>query len=133
MSDDTRSICSHTTRNGSPCRAAALAGKDCCTFHDPELAARRAAGRRAGGRARSRPRAVLSKAPDIQFTSVGDVIDLLAATASQVRRGEIDVKIGNLLTYIAGTATNAVLKGDMEKRLAAMERALAAIEKKEKS
>ena len=90
-------------------------------------------GGRAGGRARSRPRTVLSKAPDIHFTSVGDVIDLLAATASQTRRGEIDVKIGNMLTYIAGTAINAVLKGDLEKRLAVMERALAALEKKEKS
>ncbi len=64
---------------------------------------------------------------------MGDVVYLLAATASQVRRGEIDVKIGNILTYIAGTALNAVLKGDLEKRLAAMEMALAALEKKEKS
>ena len=96
MPNDTRSICSHTTRNGSPCRAAAACrGKSCCTFHDPELAARRSLQAGApGGRLapvpapRSAARSVGGTEPTSHFTGVGDVVYLLAATASQVRRAE---------------------------------------------
>jgi hypothetical protein len=62
----------------------------------------------------------------VTFSSVADVIGLLATTASHVRRGEVDCKVGNCLTYIAATALKALQQGDLEARLAAVEAQLAA-------
>jgi hypothetical protein len=113
----TRPTCTHTRLDGTPCRAAALPGKDCCTFHDPELSGRRAAGRRQGGETRSRRAAVLAGAADVTFTAVGDVTALLAATASQVRRGELDCKVGNCLAYIAATALRALMPDEIARQV----------------
>ena len=126
---ETRPTCSQTRRDGSRCRAAALPGKNCCTFHDPALAARRAAGRRRGGETtRSRhAAAALPDAPEVVFKSMADVTALLATTATQVRRGQVDCKVGNCLAYIAATALKAIQQGDVEQRLARIEERLAAV------
>jgi hypothetical protein len=65
-------------------------------------------------------------AADVAFSGVADVTTLLGQTASQVRRGEVDYKVGNCLTYIAATALKALQQGDLEARLAAVEAQLAA-------
>jgi hypothetical protein len=101
-------------------------GGDFCLFHalDPALAAKRAEGRRSGGKSRSRKAAVLSAAtPDLPLRSVGDVIDLLGQTINQVRRGQVDARIGNCLGLLAGQLIQAIKAGEIEKRLAALEAA----------
>jgi hypothetical protein len=69
---------------------------------------------------------VLPDAGDVTFKSMADVTELLAATASGVRRGQLDCKVGNCLTYIAATALKAIQQGDLERRLAEIEAQLAA-------
>jgi hypothetical protein len=126
---ESRPTCSHARRDGSPCRAPALPGKTVCTFHDPDLAKRRAAGRRRGGETtRSRhAAAVLPGAPEVIFKSMADVSALLATTATQVRRGEVDCKVGNCLAYIAATAMKAIQQSDLETRMARIEERLSAM------
>ncbi len=123
---DNRPICSHAKRDGSPCRTPALPGKDACYFHDPESAEARRAARQQGGTARSRRAAVMPGAPDVAFGCVADVTELLAKTAGQVRRGELDCRVGNCLAYIAATALRSIQQGDIEARLKAIEEELAA-------
>jgi hypothetical protein len=125
MDFSARETCSHARRDGTPCRAAALPGKDCCTFHDPELAARRAAGRRQGGETRSRRAAVLATAGDVIFGCVTDVTRLLGDTASQVRRGEIDVRIANALAYTASIALRALVPDEAGKEIEALRQEVA--------
>jgi hypothetical protein len=115
---DARPRCTAQKADGSPCRAAALPGKEHCLFHDPERAAERDAARSRGGRASHKPPAVVADAEDVAFTTVPDVVRFLAATASQVRRGELDCRLGNCLTYIAATALRAIQPDDTARQVA---------------
>jgi hypothetical protein len=123
--------CAATRADGSPCRAQALPGKSFCTFHDPATAARRRAGRRAGGRARLRKAVVLPPdTPDAPLATTADVAGFLALTVNQTRRGELDAKVANCLGLLCGTLLRALesseLVKDLEARLAALEAADAA-------
>jgi hypothetical protein len=118
-----RPTCSRLRRDGKPCRAKALPGRDVCAFHAEDLAAKRKAGREEGGRRSKRP-AVLSSAGDVTFGTVADVTALLASTASQVRRGEVDCRVGNCLAYIAATALRALLPDETARELAELRRQL---------
>jgi hypothetical protein len=67
----------------------------------------------------------LATAADVVFESVSDVVHLLAETTSQVRRGEVDVKIANAVGYLGSIALRALQAADIEARIAAVEAALA--------
>jgi hypothetical protein len=96
-----------------------------CAFHDPELASRRAAGRRAGGRKRARGVVVLPMdGADLPLRNIGDVVELLAASVNQVRKGQLDAKVANAVGYLASVLLRALTEADVEQRLAALEAAL---------
>jgi hypothetical protein len=117
--------CKHQNKDGTPCRTPARPGKSCCWVHDPDLAANRAEGRRRGGRARSRPAAVLpADTPDLPLKTTADVRAFLGVTINQVRRGELDAKVGNCLGMLAGVLSRAIEGGEMEQRMAAVEAVL---------
>jgi hypothetical protein len=105
--------CQQKKLNGQRCRAHALPGKACCTFHDPALARRRAAGRKQGGVNRTsklggKVAATLPPdTPDVPLTNPTEVVAALAQTFNQVRRGQLGVSVGNCLAIIA----TAILKG----------------------
>ncbi len=123
--------CNHVRGSGERCRGTARTGREFCFTHDPESAAEREAARRAGGRQRQRQPAVLPGAQDVTFGGISDVTGLLAATASQVRRGEVDCRVGNCLCYIAATALKALAQGDIEERLKLLEQQFDAAKKGE--
>ena len=124
---DVRPRCTATKADGTPCQAAALPGKPTCVFHDPSRQAEGEAARSRGGRASHKPPAVVADAEDVAFTTVPDVVRFLAATASQVRRGELDCRLGNCLTYIAATALRAVQPDDVARQVAELRRELEAL------
>ena len=113
-------VCHGTTKTGSPCDAAPLNNSDFCFFHDPARSEERlAASRRGGLRA---DKAVLSPdVPDVVLKTAGDVLALIATTASQVRRGEIDTKIANCLAALCIIALRAIENSDLERRLNELE------------
>jgi hypothetical protein len=114
--------CKATTAAGLRCSAPVQSGTTLCFFHDPARAGEQQDARRAGGRQRQRPTAVLGAdfpAKDIQ--SVADVKGLLSETIHQVRTGAIDPKIANCIGYLSGILLKAIEVGDIEERLAAME------------
>lgn len=112
--------CQHVKSDRTPCRAPTMAGAPFCFFHDPSKAKERAEARRAGGRATAA--AVLpADTPDHPIRTTADIVNLLAETINQVRRGEIDTRIANTVGYLAGICLKAFEQGEIEQRLAALE------------
>lgn len=119
-------LCTATRRDGTPCKAAALPGRQFCCFHDPSLRQRCAAGRQKGGLNRPKPVAVLPLAtPDYPLTSWEEVTDLLSRVANWTLRGQIDAKIGNSVANTLSVLTRVWEQSDVEKRLAELEKYLA--------
>ena len=58
----------------------------------------------------------------IALKTVADVLQLLSTTATDVRMGNVDSKIGNCLTYISTAALKAITGADFEERLQALEK-----------
>jgi hypothetical protein len=93
--------------DGKRCAAHAQVGRKYCFFHDPDTReAQREAGR-AGG-SRPKLKTLGADAPDVAVADVGGVVTLLAETISQVRRGELDPRIGNALGYLSGILLRAL-------------------------
>jgi hypothetical protein len=121
--------CEQKKLNGQRCRAHALPGRSCCTFHDPSLARRRAAGRKQGGvnRTSKLGSKVTATLPpdtlDLPLTNPTELVAALSQTFNQVRRGQLGVSVGNCLAIIA-TAILKAQEGDgVLPRLEALEAA----------
>lgn len=117
--------CGALTANGTPCRGLARGGARFCSFHDPAAKRDVDAGRVAGGRARATPRATVPAAEgDLTIGSVGDVCTLLARTINDVRTGRLDPKLANCVGYLSGVLVRAFEVGELEERLAMLERSV---------
>jgi hypothetical protein len=93
-----------------------------CFSHDPAIAERRREGQQRGGVSRSRRAAVLpADTPDAPLSTLADVAAFLGATANQVRRGELDPRVGNCLAVLCGTLARAIEHGELERRIEALE------------
>jgi len=113
--------CRATRADGAACSGTARAD-GYCFAHSPELAERRAAGRRAGGKERSRKAVVLpAGTADLALQTVADVVKMLATTINEVRRGQLDAKVGNCLGVLAGVLLRALAGDEVERRLLALE------------
>jgi Family of unknown function (DUF5763) len=116
--------CAATNKDGSACQAPPTASGYCFT-HDPARAAQRAAARRAGG-GRSRKAAVLPPdAPDLPLRTVADVMEVLAVTINQTRKGVVDTRVANAIGYLSSVLLRAIEGGEMERRIQALEEQLA--------
>jgi hypothetical protein len=122
---DKRPQCNHTKGNSERCRAKARPGGSLCWCHDPALADQRARARSAGGRAATRRVVLPADAGDVPLRTVNDVVTLLARSINEVRRGALDMKVGNTVGYLASVLLRALTDGDLEARLCALEKQLA--------
>jgi hypothetical protein len=112
--------CAATKREGAACGAAALPGTRFCFFHSPAHAAARRQAQSRGGQA-NRMATLPADAPDVEAEDAGDVAKLPAVTINQVRRGEIDPRIGNTVGYLAKILLTATGQRELESRLAELE------------
>ena len=125
--------CASRRADGQRCRANAQSGKRYCFFHDPRQRRRAAAVQRAGGVARTlgTPPPFLPGEPTGSRAlekprTVAQVVELLGETINQVRAGELGTRTANALGFLCMNLVNAIEKGILEKRLAELERAVAA-------
>ena len=117
--------CFATKADGTPCHAPPRSGSQFCFFHDPEVEEERTAARRAGGAERSQPRTVLPRdSADAALGNAIQVADLLGSTINQVRHGELDTRVGNAVGYLASVLLRALDQGQLEDRVAVLERSL---------
>jgi hypothetical protein len=122
--------CTRIKSSGERCRGPALPGLNECVFHAPELAVKRAEGRKQGGITASRPTKVLPlTAADVKLKTASDVRDLLGETISQVRRGQLDPKIGNAVGFLAATLLRAVEAAELEALAQEVDRLRALVER----
>jgi hypothetical protein len=112
--------CAATKRNGKACEAAALPGSHFCFFHDPAKAAARRKAQSRGGLA-NRMATLPADAPDVKVEDGADVVKLLSSTINQVRRGEIDPRVGNSVGYLANIVLTATGQRELESRIAELE------------
>jgi hypothetical protein len=117
--------CGALTASGTPCLGVARGGSGFCSFHDPSAKGEVDAGRVAGGRARATPRATVPACEgDLVIGGVGDVCVLLATTINDVRTGRLDPKLANCVGYLSGILVRAFEVGELEERLAMLERSV---------
>jgi hypothetical protein len=116
-----REQCSATRKDGRRCEAAALPGDVHCFAHSERTKQARDQARRNGGKSRMKAAAVLPTAPDVVITDIASVTRFLTETASQARRGDIDVKLANCLGYLAGQMLKSLQQGEIEMRLQTLE------------
>ena len=60
-------------------------------------------------------------APDVKVEDGADVVKLLGETINQVRRGEIDPRVGNSVGYLANIVLAATGQRELESRIAELE------------
>lgn len=115
--------CSATNRSGAPCSGPALPGRDRCWAHEPDLAARRAEGRRKGGEARSnQARARRQFAAEALGTD--QVLGLLSVALKGVLGGKVEPGIGNAAANIARAIVAVREATELEERLNVLELAV---------
>jgi hypothetical protein len=111
--------CQQKKRDGSDCRARAVAGQSLCALHsEPGRAAE--LGRKGGHR-----RAIYAPGRLKEFTAprdAADLRDLLAQSIIDIRAGMLDPKIANSISYLGAGFLRAVELADIEARLAELER-----------
>jgi hypothetical protein len=112
--------CTATKDDGTACGAAALPGSRFCFFHDPAKAAARRQAQSAGGLA-NKMATLPADAPDVKVEDGADVVKLLGETINQVRRGEIDPRVGNSVGYLANIVLAATGQRELESRIAELE------------
>src|SRR5689334_15400415 len=116
MSANGRKRCRHKKRDGTPCPNPPRAGGRYCWVHDPELAESRAEGRRRGGVNRSKRAATLPPdTPDLPLRSVADILAAVEVTFNQVRRGQLDARVGNCLGVLAQVQLKALEGSEVER------------------
>jgi hypothetical protein len=103
--------CTSTKADGTSCRAAALPGSQFCFFHDPTRAAARRKAQSRGGQAHKMA-TLPADTPAVKVEDGADVVKLLGVTINQVRRGEIDPRIGNTVGYLSNIVLTATKQCD---------------------
>ncbi len=117
-----QSHCKATTRSGGPCAAQPIRPSGYCWVHDPQCAEQQAAWRRKGGQSRSNRRRALAKLPD-ELMGLRDVQAMLCLTLKAVIAGRLEPVVGNAAASIARAIAAVAQAGDMEDRVAELERA----------
>lgn len=115
--------CEKTKRDGTQCRARALAGEKHCALHsDPGKAAQ--LGSRGGRR-----RTVYSPDGLKDFAApktAADLRDLLAQSIIEIRGGKLDPKLANSISYLGTGFLRALEISEIEPRIEALEREIEA-------
>ena len=109
--------CVQVKADGTRCRGRALDGKEHCPFHDSSTQAAQAAGRRAGGRKRCQPAAVLPAGPDVPLGTIPDVVAFLGSLANKAAKGLLDPKTVNATTYVLSTLLRALEPGEIGRQV----------------
>jgi hypothetical protein len=101
--------CKHVKEDGTSCAAKAMPS-GYCWFHDPAIKEKRDDARQRGAKQTKRRRSKIVLPPataDLPLSNVDEVVAALGVAFNQVRKGELDVRVGNCLGLLAGTLLRA--------------------------
>lgn len=117
--------CQATAANGKPCAATPRPGRSYCLWHDPEAVETRRELSRKGGQARSNRRRALAKLPD-EVMSLRTVQAMLCRALRDVIDGRLEPGVGNSAATLGRAIAAIATAGDLEERVAELERAAGA-------
>jgi hypothetical protein len=101
--------CQSICKSGKRCRAPAMAGRTTCCFHAEDQKANGDRARSKGGKNSHPPRILPTpETPEVPLETLQDVSKLLATVINDVRRGQLDVKIGNAISTLAAQLMHAL-------------------------
>jgi hypothetical protein len=113
----TMPICTATRVNTLPCTAAARPGTAFCFAHDPELQARRQAGRFKGGANKATHRRLDKLTP----ASLRPVLDALFTALAGLQDGTIEPKRATAMATVSGAIVRCYEVAEAEPRIKALE------------
>src|SRR5262249_9697649 len=125
MGGETMSMntCRARKKDGSACTVPARPSGFCWVHDpDPELAGRRARGRRQGGVTSSRAAVLPPETPDVPLGTVHDVVGVLAQSVNQVRKGALAPGVANAVGYLSSVLLKALVDGDLAEQMAELRR-----------
>ena len=115
--------CTGRNKDGGPCGADRLPGRDRCLFHDPERRERVRAGRVAGGRGTSNRSRVL-KHLVADALGPSEVQGLLSVALEGVLSGKLSPGIANAAANVGRSLIATWEAAEVEQRLAELEAAV---------
>ena len=119
-------LCTSTRADGQPCTARALPDSMFCFAHDPDVREKRLAGNRRGGQAKSNAaRAARAWAAIGREIPDADLPAVVKALIFSVRAGAVEPGVATCIANLAKTAVQLHGDLDVERRLQALEDALA--------
>lgn len=113
--------CPGFNRDGSPCSAIPLPGRQWCHWHDPERVDLRKQASAKGGRNSSRE-ARAKRLIARGFDTLGDVNDVLKIALLDVQRGKLDPKVALAMAALAGRIKDLSVGAELEERIAELQR-----------
>lgn len=119
-----RSPCAATAQHGGRCGSWALPGSAYCVAHDPARARDQRAARAKGGAAASKLRAI--RGQRARLDTPASLAGFLAGLVHRIVEGELTPDVGRVAIYGLATLRQVLETGELEKRLAALEQAVAA-------
>ena len=90
--------CHGVKKDGSPCQSPATSG-GWCFWHDPARPQSEKHAAAAKGGLMCRPKVLPPEAADVRLTSPEACLELLQESVSQMRKGDIDIKVMNSIAY----------------------------------
>ena len=113
--------CAATTQSGTPCNAQPVRLSGFCWWHDPATDAERQGGRRLGGKGKSNAARAKRGYADGALTPA-EVEGLIGTTLTGVLAGRVTPGQAQAVASLARAAVAVREAGEVEERLAALER-----------
>ena len=106
--------CNFIKENNEQCQANAISDSKFCFSHDPNMEEAKRIATTRGGMA---PKKNYDPLPPIKIDDSKDIVRLLVTTISEVRQGEIDIRVANCVGFLAGHLIKAFEIGEVNEKL----------------
>src|SRR2546426_8441122 len=114
--------CNWTNVEGANCDSDAMAGKELCWFHDPDIEESRQQARRRGGRASRTPLKPVGIAFDV--STVDGILATLQSVGAALSEGRCDRSVANTFGILCKNAAETHKVVAFEKRIDRLEKRL---------
>ena len=106
--------CNFIKTNQEQCEANAIHDSKFCFSHDPNMEEAKRIATTKGGQS---PKKNYDPLPPIEITGSKDIVRLLVTTISEVRQGQVDIRVANCIGFLAGHLIRAFEVGEVNEKL----------------
>ena len=106
--------CIFIKTDGGQCGANAINDSRFCFSHDPNMEEAKRIATTKGGQS---PKKNYDPLPPIEIAGSKDIVRLLVTTISEVRQGQVDIRVANCIGFLAGHLIRAFEVGEVNEKL----------------